>query len=182
MLPPIKSPYRRGADDGFYFGLYLSALFLASVCAVKTPFFAFVTMLMMLGVPFIIYYFLRRTYVVERGTSLLSALWMQGIMIFICGSLISGVVAIVYLKWVDPDFVINLVKEARDIYRESDWPQAEETANILQRMIDNHLVPSAISLVIEMIWFSVFTGSLLSVLMGLLARARKLPSEVADNP
>ncbi len=170
MTTENKSPYRRGADDGFYFGIYLSILFFASVFSLEIGILGLLTMIMTLGVPFVIYYFLRRTYVDERGKSPLSSLWMQGIMIFICGSLISGMSAMIYLKWINPDFIIGQVNMAIELYGNSGWPQGEEIANTLQRMIDNHLLPSAISLVIAFIWMAMFSGSILSLIMSLIVR------------
>lgn len=175
FLPP--SPYRRGANDGFYFGLYLTVMFFAIVISVKVSVFSLLAFAMMLFVPFLIYRWLRRSYVEDKGRSQLSALWMQGIVIFACGSLIAGVVATIYLKWIDPDFIVNRLNEAIELYKDSDWPQGREIATVMQEMIDYNFVPSAIAIIFEMIWLSIFSGSLLSLLMSLLARARRVERE-----
>lgn len=171
---PYRSPYKRGADDGFYFGLYLIVGFFAMVLSVKVPFFTLVAFAVFIGVPFLIYRFLRRAFVQDRGNTPISALWMHGIMIFACGSVVAGVIAVIYLKWINPDFIINRLHETIDLYNSSDWPKGREMAEILQRMIDYHIVPSAVAIVVEMIWLSIFSGSLLSLLMGLLARAKSV--------
>lgn len=175
MKSERKSPYRRGADDGFFFGIYLSAMFFASVYSLDAPLLGVISFLMVLAVPFIIYRFLRRTYVEEYGTTLLSALWMQGIMIFLCGALICGAVSLIYLKWINPSFIVDQMRTVIDIYSGSGWESGEEMADMMQRIIDNNLVPTSISIVMEMIWLSVFSGSLLSLLMSLLVRARAVP-------
>lgn len=97
---------------------------------------------------------------------------MQGIMTFICGSLIAGLVAVVYLKWINPDFIADRLQEAIDFYSGSGWQQGEEMADLLQNMVKAHVVPTPIQIVIEMIWLGVFSGSLLSLLMAVLVRAR----------
>lgn len=170
----VTSPYKRGADNGFYFGIYLTGMFIAFLLSFKLSFFALVTLVMFVGVPFLIYRWLRRSYVADKGYTPMSSLWMQGIVIFACGSMISGVVAVIYLKWIDPEFIVKRLEETIALYQNSQWPQGREMADIMQRMIDYHIVPSAIQIVIETIWFAIFSGSLLSLLMSLLARARKV--------
>ena len=170
--PHTHSPYRRAADDGFVFGLYLSAMFLAMALAARMPLLGLVSFVMCFGVPVFIYLRLRRSFTADNGHTLLSSLWMQGIVTFACGSLLAGAVATAYLKWIEPDFIIDRLHEAIDFYSGSGWSRGEEAAATLQRMIDMHLVPSAVAIVVEFIWLSVFSGSLLSLLMALLARSR----------
>lgn len=168
------SPYRRGAEDGLTFAIYLVVMFFASIYTTKVALLSLLVILMMLGVPFVIYRYLRRAFVADRGTSLMSALWMHGIMIFLCGSLLAGAVEVVWLRWIDPTYIVDQLHSVIDLYENSGWDRGEEMAEVLQRMIDNSLVPSAISIVMEMIWLSVFTGSLLSALISLLVRARPI--------
>ncbi|MCH5319421.1 MAG: DUF4199 domain-containing protein [Paramuribaculum sp.] len=179
--PYPPSPYRRGADNGFYFGIYLTGMFFAFVLSVKISLFSLITMAMFVAVPFLIYRWLRIAFVEDGGKSAISSLWMQGIMIFACGSAIAGVVATVYLKWINPDFIIDRLHETIDLYESLEWPQGKEMADVLQRMIDYRIVPSAIQIVVEMIWLSIFSGSLLSLLMSLLARAKSV-KQSTDTP
>ena len=172
MSAPGTSPYRRGADDGLPFGILLSAMFFAAVFSTAVPLLSVVSMILFLSVPFIIYTFLRRSYINDLYTTQLSSLWMQGIMTFLCGCLISGLAAVIYLKWINPDFIADRVQEAIDFYSESGWKQGEEMADMLRRMVSAHIIPTPIQIVIEMIWLGVFSGSLLSLLMAVLARAR----------
>lgn len=176
--PHTHSPYRRGADDGFIFGAYLTATFLAIVWSSGVPLLGLVSMLLLAGVPVFVYLRLRRAYVADCGHTLLSSLWMQGIATFACGSLIAGAVATAYLKWIDPDFIIDRLHEAIAFYSGSGWERGQEVADTLQRMIDMHLVPSAAAIVVEVIWLAVFSGSLVSLLMALLARSRPVNPQI----
>lgn len=45
-------------------------------------------------------------------------------------------------------------------------------------MIDMHLVPSAVAIVVELIWLAIFSGSLVSLLMALLARSRPVRTKL----
>lgn len=166
-----QSPYKRGADQGFYFGIYLSVMFIASVAGTGMPLLGLAGMLMALGVPFIIFRFLRRTYIEEQYTSNLSALWMQGIVIFACGALIHSVIAIIYLKWIDPTFIINQIDRVIELYDNLDTPSATTVADTLRRIVSAGAVPSATAIVVEMVWLAIFSGSILSLLMSILVRA-----------
>lgn len=167
-MPP--SPYRRGATQGMLFGIYLSILFLASVYSVSYPLMGLIGMLLIVGVPFYIFRCLRATFVADGGLTPFSSLWMQGIMVFMCGSLIQGAVAVVYLKWIDPAFIITQLRSVISFYEGLPSPEAKEMAKVLSNMIETNLVPSAASMVMEIIFLSVFSGSLLSLVMSALAR------------
>ena len=177
----LTSPYSRGAHDGLSFAVYLTVMFFASIYTTRVALLSLLAILMMLGVPFVIYRYLRRAYVADGGITIMSGLWMHGIMIFLCGSLLAGAVEVVWLRWIDPTYIVDQIHSIIDLYSNSGWERGEEMAQVLQRMIDNSLIPSAISIVMEMIWLSVFSGSLLSALIALLVRARPIRSNNASS-
>lgn len=167
-----KSPYRKGADDGMFFGVYLTVMFFASVLSERITSLSFVCPVTFVLVPFIIYKFLRRGYVEDYGTSTLSAIWMHGIMIFLCGCLLSGAVQLIYMKWINPGFIIGQLNRFIEIYEQIDNDTAAQMVDLLKNMIAMRAVPSAVTIVVEMIWAGVFTGSILSLLLSLLVKAR----------
>lgn len=172
MSEPQKSIFQRGASTGFYFGLYLSALFFAMAYSMSVPGLSFLALVMMAVVPVIIYKCIRRMYVEESGHSLFSGLWTYGIIIFLCGSLISAVVSVVFLKWIQPDFIAEQIQMSIDILRASEMAQGEETAKMLEMMRDGGLIPSAAEMSIRMISFNVFSGSILSMIVSALVMAK----------
>lgn len=178
MASQQKTVYRRGADDGFYFGLYLVALFFASAFSLTMPFAGLLSTVMMLAVPFVIYHFLRRAYIECEGKSQFSELWLHGIVIFFCGGLIAGVVAVVYMRWIAPDFIINQANIAIGIWEEANMPQADELAKTMKLAIEQKMIPTPIQLVIEMLWLQVFTGSLLSMLLSAIIRSIKIKRKI----
>ena len=105
-----KNIYARGADDGFWLGLYFSVLFGVTVVSLSLPLLNIIAVAMALGVPFLTYFFLRRTHVAAHGMTLFSALWMQGITMFACGCLIFGAVSFTYLRWIDPEFLVRVLR------------------------------------------------------------------------
>ncbi|MCM1029253.1 MAG: DUF4199 domain-containing protein [Pseudoflavonifractor sp.] len=174
--PAYISPYKRGADDGFIFAIYLTVMFFTSIYSASVALLSLLTIGLMVGVPFIIYFFLRRAYVEEHGTTIMSGLWMHGIMIFLCGGLLSSAVAFIWLRWIQPTYIVDQLHAIIELYEDSGWDRGEEIASVLKEMIKQGVVPGAISIAMEMLWLGVFTGSLLSALMALLVRARPLPT------
>lgn len=174
MSTEQKSVYRRGADDGLFFGIYLIIMFFASAFSMAIPFAGLLSIILVLGVPFIIYRFLRRSYVNDNGTTQFSALWVQGITTFFCGSLISGIVALIYMKWINPDFILTQIQTLIDVYMANDWKEGKEIAEVLTKMIENNMLPTPINIVIESIWLAVFTGSILSMIVSMIVQARKI--------
>lgn len=167
-----QSPYQRGARYGAYFGLYLTFMFFAFAFAPMVPMLSVVSLVLMAGVPVLIYIFLRRSYIDDYCKTVFSSLWMEGIAIFFCGSLISSLVAVAYMTWINPGYINGLVDTLIASYNAVDWDRGKEFADILERARAQHLIPSPVQLAVDMIWLIVFSGSILSMLMALLVQAR----------
>lgn len=166
--------FRRGADDGFLLGLYFSALFFAMVYSMTVPLLSMAALALMAGVPVVIYKFLRRSYVADYGTTRFSALWMQGIVTFFCGSLILALVSFVFMRWIEPDYIESVMRQVVEVYGGASWPQGREAADVLQHALDAGLVPRAIQVSMELLWTGVFTGSILSIVVSLIVQARRV--------
>lgn len=167
-----SSPYRRGAVYGLPFGLYLTALFFAISYTFDFPILSPIVFVLMLGVPFIIYGFLRRSFVEDKGTTIYSSLWMEGIAIFFFGGLLATLVSVVYMRWIEPSFIESRIDAIIELYNHTDYSRSEEIVDIITRAKEQNLIPKPIDISIDMLWFIVFSGSMLSMLMALLARAR----------
>lgn len=171
-----KSVYRRGADDGFWFGLYLSVLFLISVHSIYSAIAGIFAFAMAIAVPVIIFFFLRRSYRADNFTSSFSALWLHGICIFFFGSLIAALTTYIYLRFINPAYINTIVDMAIEVYGSVDTPDAHEMTTVLQRAKDAHLLPTAGGTAVQVIWAGVFTGSLLSMLLSAIIKATRRPN------
>lgn len=168
--------FHRGADDGFIFGIYLTSLFFAMAYSQQIAIFSMAALALMLGVPFITYFFLRRAYIAELGTTRFSALWMQGIVMFFCGSLIMALASYVFMRWIEPEFIITQLESLIAAYRDIDLADSAEMADVMQKALDRGMVPSAIQVSMQLIWTGVFTGSILSIIVSLIVPWRKIPA------
>ena len=177
LIASKYSPFRRGADNGFMLGIYLSVMFVISALNLSVPFAGLLSLAMALGVPAIIYTFLRRSFVKDNGLTQFSSLWMQGIVAFFCGTLIMALTAYIYMQWLSPGFLLEQMTAAIESYKAIDHEQSRKAAEILQKIIDNNLMPTPIQIAIQMIWLGVFTGSLLSIVVSLLVQARRVETK-----
>lgn len=171
-----KSPFRRGADDGLLMGILLVAVFFTGSLSFRYTLASDLTPILMLGgVPLLTYFLLRRSYIRDNGLTLFSSLWMQGIVTFFCGSLILAMFMYCFMRWIEPDFMRETVAHIAEFYDSMpDNPQGQEIARVFHTMLDENVFPSAISVAVESIWLGVFSGSLLSMLAALAARARRV--------
>lgn len=165
-----RSVYRRGADDGLWFGLYLSVMFIAMACSLDVPILSLVFLLMAAGVPVATYRSLKKSFRIDEGRSSFSALWLHGICMFFFGSLLLSVTVYVFLRFIHPEYIPELVRTAYEYYSTSGSPSAHEIADVLRAIQDNRLYPTAGGVAVEMIWLAVFTGSLLSMAISAVVR------------
>lgn len=179
MEESSRSVYRRGADDGFKFGIYLSVLYIASACGITYPLLNSIATVMFLATPFILYRFLRRSYRDNRGQSSFSELWMQGILTFICGCLIMAVPVYAYLRFINTGFILGQLQQTIELSNTIATPAALDLARKAQFLIDNNAIPTP-ALATLMVFFSgSFTGSILSGIVAVLVKAlnRTVPSD-----
>ena len=166
----VKNIYARGADDGLWTGLYVTAIFALTVFSQSHPAAALPVMALMFGMPFLTYRFLLRTHTAAHGMSVFSALWMQGITMFACASLISGCAAYCYLRWVNPRYILDVLTVVADVYAESPQESAQALAEECAMIVRNGAVPPASSVVMSLMWMVMFSGSVLSMVCAMFVR------------
>lgn len=169
-LKKQDSPYYLGARAGLPVGLYMSAMFLLMVLMTRIPLMSYLLMCMMLCMPVLIYATMRTTVVRLRGNTTFSSLWMQGIMTFLFGSVVCGLLTMIYLKFIEPRFIIGMVQSCIDSCRALPGKEYAELAGTLDNMIRAGVVPTAASFTISMFWFAMSSGSLLSLIVAGIAQ------------
>jgi len=174
----VRNIYARGADDGFWMGLYFCALFGVMVLSLSLPVLNLLLVVMSLGVPALTYMFLRRTHVAAHGISVFSALWMQGIVMFACGCLIFGAASFVYMRWIDPGFMMRVLQTGIDFYESAGTDASEALAVEFRRIIEHRAIPSPSEITLGWMWLGMFSGSVLSMLVALLVKAVKVRTGV----
>lgn len=168
-----KSVYSSGAHDGALMG----AVFIAVFCAMaygstngSLLLSLAATVSALAVVPALLYIMMRRRFVEEKMKSPFFTVWMHGITIMICGNLILGLGIYLYLRFLNPYFLINQVTAMADIYGSMGTPEATQIADTFQKMIDMHLLPSPISFAFSCMWFGSFLGTVLALIITSILR------------
>ena len=155
-------------------GLYMTVMSLCTLFYDKVPLLSVMFLVMLIGGPVLIYRFQRRYFVEEDGMTEYSALWMQGILMVIYGALIAGAVTLVVLQWVRPTLLYDQAQQVLDTY--SAMPEAKAQMamflDVLQKMVDENLMPKPIDVVFSMFWMVAFTGSVTSAITAAFASRR----------
>ena len=154
----ITSPYRRGADFGFLFGIYLSVMFFSSIFGKLLPLTGLLSLLLMLGVPV----FYDREL---QGCATVPMMWMTGVVTFICGILISGALLVIYMKWIEPGFVLSQLEGLVETGKKLPGTPVAEAGEIAARMIRANFIPTPIAIVTEIIMATIVSGSILSIIV-----------------
>ena len=166
-----KSVYAVGARQGLWAGVWFSAIFLLQTMFNTSLFALLCANLMALAVPIILYSLLRNRYRAGGCEASFSEVWMHGIMIFICGSVIMALVSYVFLRFVDPDFLYRETGKLVEMYRSLDNATTSQIADTLEEMRAQKLLPSAIQSAFSFLWIGGFTGSILSLIEAALVKA-----------
>ena len=164
MNQPL-SPFRRGADNGFLLGIYISVLYICMLLSAKVPLLNLVCLAMMLAVPVITYFLLRRDRTAPGGMQSLGTLWVDGLFTFLCGGLIGSLVMFVYLRWIEPDFIVSNLEQTVELLRDAPDASGRELANEMQAAIDSGMSLSPILFAMSMLWLAVASGSILSLIV-----------------
>lgn len=93
---------------------------------------------------------------------------------FACGCLIFGAVSFVYLRWIDPGFLVRMLETGVEYYSASTSESAHILADELQMIIDSKAVPSALNIAFGWMWLGMFSGSILSMVVAGIVRIKKV--------
>lgn len=167
-----RSVYRRGADDGLWFGIYLSVVLLSSFCSLTVASaLGWLSMIMAVSVPLVVYFCLKRSYRQDNYRSQFSMLWLHGICIFFFGGLIMALTAYVYMRFVNPSFYSDVFDMLLKVYEQSGVSADDPNYMMLAKINEAKMFPTAGESAMELLMSSVFTGSILSMLIALIVRA-----------
>ncbi len=170
-----------GCDHGFVLGIYFIVMFVLMAYSLESATLGVVSVVMALAVPVVTFFFMRRFNRLTNRMASLSALWLHGILMFICGSIMLGGFVLVYLRWFDPDFIGRALKTGIEFYSQD--KSTADIADQLQLILDSNMMPSSVSIAISWMWSGCFSGSLLSLVVAAVVRAvsgRAVPPRI-DN-
>ena len=152
-------------------GLYMSVAFVLQAVALGRPsMLSLLSSAMVLGTPVLAYVLMRRGYREHPAQRQFSTVWMHGITIFLCGSLILGLVQYAYMRFVQPAFMADMVHMVAETYKSMPGDEYRHMGTVMQNIIDKHMLPSPIAFAFSMMWMVSFAGSVLSLLLAAVVR------------
>ena len=167
--------YREGAHKGIYMGVFLTVLSLLSLLSDRNPLLGIIVLPMIVSVP-ALHFMLLRSAMRRYGGASFSALWMLGITIFIGASMICALTTYCYLDFYDPDFFYRTATTMMEIMKNR--PETVESYKAIKTIVDGGLLLSNIEFCVQMMLFTIFCGSLLTIVLIPFVRMRRnLPSK-----
>lgn len=160
-----KEIVREGAEKGAWLGLIFIALFAATIGNLYVPILSFVILAIVVAVPIVAYRMLRRTYIKSGCALSMPSVWLQGIVMFLCGSLMLAVAVYLYTQIIAPHFISNMIDYLREMSAVTDNPQLAEQAVTLNSLIAETGIPRPIDMALGMAWTGTFSGTILSLLL-----------------
>lgn len=168
-----ESPYRRGGADGLRFGIYLAVMFFASIFSSSFAPLGLLSMAQMVAVPAVTYVMMRRYQRSLGAASSFSMLWMYGLVLFFCGMLIAAAPLTIYMRWIEPGFILGQLQALAELQGAVPDSMLDEAAALARNMIEARFIPSAVSIVVQLIMLAVVTGSALTLCLGALLSIRR---------
>lgn len=173
--PELESPYKRGARDGFYLGIYFTVMMGLSLASGNgLAVLGMISTLMMAATPVVAFMMLRRYYAAEGGHPTVSTMWMMGIVAFSCGAIICFSIMLVYMKWINPDYLTDSMMNAIGILEQSGDSEMQALAGDMSEVMKNGNPLTPVSFCFTMIWATIFTGSILSLILAAIAKGLPL--------
>ena len=145
-----KSVFRRGAEDGTWFGIYLSVLFILSAVSIKISILGLLAFIMALAVPIYAYIILRKGFIQNGCFYTFFEVWT--------------LTMVIYLNWVNPSFIVEQSKAIVSLYNDlgGDW---KTMAQVVEQAINQGLLPTPISMASDIISLGIFSGSMLTLIL-----------------
>lgn len=167
-----KTIFRRAADEGAVMGGYFILLFAALVSSPTSMLMQAIALGMIAATPFVAYRMIRKTFVTYGKMLTFSAIWLEGILMFICGSILLAFGSFIFFRFISPSFISGQILLMADTYSASDSQSLREIADTFRKMIDLHMIPRPIEVSMSLAWLGSFSGSVVSFIIAGIVKAR----------
>ena len=127
-----------------------------------------VSTIMLLFVPLVVFFMMRKFSNQNEGGSYFSQLWMMGILLFFFASLISGLAQYIYYVYINPEYIKSQLSAAVTLLESLNMTSDPSLLEAVKTGLEQGNIPSPMAVVIQQMWVNVFFGSLLSAVMAWL--------------
>lgn len=166
------SVYQRGARDGLLAGALMLAMFVCQALGLTQglAWLTWVSDALMLAVPVAAYVMMRRGFRLYPAQRQFATLWMHGIIIFICGSLIMAAGIYAYCRLIDPGFIPRMFDLTGQLLAQMPDASMAQMGEQFGQLAEQGLTPTPIQMAFSYLWLGSFSGSMLSMLLAAILR------------
>ncbi|MBR5087322.1 MAG: DUF4199 domain-containing protein [Muribaculaceae bacterium] len=164
-----KNVFVKSAELGVPFGALLLAASMSQLYFDKIQPLAYVTLLVAIVAPIVIYRFQRKRFIESDGFAIYSELWTLGIFTTIGGALICGLITYGVITLFRPDFLYEQAQLFIDLYKEQPVKQMQEVVDVMEKMVKNNLLPTPIDYCMQMFWLTTSLGCIGSAVTAFFA-------------
>lgn len=160
----------------------LGALFVCIFLLETVP--GSITGLMALGlmvyVPVVVYRRLKSTYFATNGLMTLSGLWLEGILHFVCGSIIFALGTLIFMKWIVPGYLPAVAAQLSTLIENN--PGAIAGSDVTPQQISSYFSSiRPIDISMTLLWAASFTGSIASLVIAAIVKSKRIPPSSSPN-
>lgn len=172
-----KSIFRRAAEGGVTLGVLFICIFLLETIA--GPMTGLIAIALMVYVPVHVYRKVKATYSAAHGLSTFSALWLEGILLFVCASIILALGSFIFLRLLVPGYLPALTAQAADFIAGN--PQLLDSGTEPQQLARYFASIRPIDISMTLMWSAAFTGSIASLVIAAIVKSLRVPPAAPKN-
>lgn len=161
-----------GAEDGLFMGPLMAITVIFIGASTYYTWASIPGLIGVLAVPVLAYFRLALGYRANPHGMSITSLWLQGICMFFFGGLIMSAIAFSLMRWAVPGFINHQIDTIIEVYGSMNNPSAAEMAQTFGKLKSAGMLPSPLDVALELLYISVFTGSLLSFIFSFIIRRR----------
>lgn len=157
----LRPLFEQSARQGIYFGILFTLMSGCFLFGMRIPSLSIVLMLLAAICIFYLPHSLSVVAARQASYCIFPALWMSGIVQFVCGALICSLVTAIFLVFVSPDFLSGYLSDMAGRLSAMDRNSGSDYSTLM-------VTPTAMQFVGSMFWATSFCGSVISLVTGML--------------
>lgn len=169
---PENSLMTRAGQNGLRLGVYITVLMLATGLSAYFSFASFVVWIGSIAMPFYLCHLLAASARMSPRRLGVPELWAEGIASFFLGCLPPAAVCYLLLKFVAPDFVYDVFAQSIAVFSSIGTAEGDSMAETFQRLVDEHLLPTAADVTAQFISLNIIAGTVLSLIGAVVTKVR----------
>jgi hypothetical protein len=163
---------------GTYLGLYQIAKYALMVLTLNSPLFSLLLMAVMIGVPFFVYFLIKRYRNTQtEGYFPFAISWMLTLTTIFFATILSVMVFYLYLRFIDHgaffESIISQLQNSKEIYTNSGIEDAEAFSSQLDMFIDFFKSMTIMEFTKQLLSISLFWGNLIAIAVALFTAKNK---------